>query len=110
MFAGRFTLEAIDSLCLAEDIPSANPLDMLSSLVDKSLVIKEDVKSRARYRLHETMREYARLRLREAGEEEVAELRCTEYYVSRCLASAAGARYRLSGLLPMGGPGGDNTP
>src|SRR6202140_1155264 len=41
VFAGRFTLEAIDSLCLAEDIPSANPLDMLSSLVDKSLVIKE---------------------------------------------------------------------
>jgi predicted ATPase/DNA-binding CsgD family transcriptional regulator len=95
MFAGRFTLEAIESICLSEDISAANPLDMLSSLVDKSLVIKEDVKTRARYRLHETMREYARLRLREAGEEEVAELRCTEYYVSRCLASAAEARYRL---------------
>jgi DNA-binding CsgD family transcriptional regulator len=68
---------------------------LLSSLVDKSLVIKEDVKSRARYRLHETMREYARLRLREAGEEEVAELRCTEYYVARCGALAAEARFRL---------------
>jgi hypothetical protein len=41
------------------------------------------------------MREYARLRLREAGEEEVAELRCTAYYVSSCGASAAEARYQL---------------
>ncbi len=95
VFAGRFTLEAIDSICLAEDSAPANPLDMLSSLVDKSLVIKEDVKRRARYRLHETMREYARVRLREAGEEDVAELRCTEYYVARCGALAAEARYRL---------------
>jgi predicted ATPase/DNA-binding CsgD family transcriptional regulator len=95
VFAGKFTLEAIDSLCPAEDSAPANPLDMLSSLVDKSLVIKEDVKSRARYRLHETMRDYARVRLREAGEEEVAELRCTAYYVARCGALAAEARYRL---------------
>ena len=95
VFAGRFTLEAIESLCLAEDIPSANPLDMLSSLVDKSLVIKEDVKSRARYRLHETMREYAGVQLREAREREVVEGRFADYYVSRCLASGAEARYRL---------------
>src|SRR5205807_8469331 len=95
VFAGKFTLEAIESICLFGDISAANPLDMLSSLVDKSLVIKEDVKTRARYRLHETMREYARLRLREAGEEDVAELRCTEYYVSRCRALDAQARYRL---------------
>src|SRR4030088_3438461 len=50
VFAGRFTLEAIASVCLFEDMALANPLDTLSSLVDKSLVIKEDVKSRARYR------------------------------------------------------------
>src|SRR5438128_5084265 len=95
VFAGKFTLEAIESICLSGDISAANPLDMLSSLVDKSLVIKEDVKTRARYRLHETMREYARVRLRQAGEEDAAELRCTEYYVSRARALDAQARYRL---------------
>jgi DNA-binding CsgD family transcriptional regulator len=95
VFAGRFTLEAIGSVCSSEDVPPANGLDVLSSLVDKSLVIKEDVESGARYRLHETMRDYARLRLRAAGEEERVELRCTEYYLSRCRDSAAPARYRL---------------
>src|SRR5207302_1900509 len=95
VFAGKFTLEAIESICLSGAISAATPLDMLSSLVDKSLVMKDDVKGRARYRLHETMREYARVRLREAGEEDVAELRCTEYYVSRARALDAQARYRL---------------
>jgi DNA-binding CsgD family transcriptional regulator len=47
------------------------------------------------YRLHETMREYAGLKLREAGEEEVVELRCADYYLSRCQRSAAPARYGL---------------
>ena len=42
----------------------------LSALVDKSLVTKEDVRGVACYRLHETMREYARLKLRDAAEEE----------------------------------------
>ena len=50
------------------DVPPARALDLLSSLVDKSLVIKEDAGGAACYRLHETMREYARLKLREAGE------------------------------------------
>src|SRR5207247_1392682 len=35
--------------------------------------------------LHETMREYAGLQLREAGEEDAVELRCARYYGSRCL-------------------------
>src|SRR5207245_3748928 len=55
VFAGRFSLEAIESVCCSEDVPAANALDILSSLLDKSLVIKEDVASGACYRLHETM-------------------------------------------------------
>ncbi|CAA9286241.1 MAG: Adenylyl cyclase class-3/4/guanylyl cyclase / Disease resistance domain-containing protein / Tetratricopeptide repeat-containing protein / Transcriptional regulator, LuxR family [uncultured Chloroflexi bacterium] len=95
VFAGRFTLEAIESVCSSEDGPPQHALDVLSSLVDKSLVVKEDVASGARYRLHETMREYARVRLRAAGEEGRIELRCTEYYVSTCRDAATPARYRL---------------
>jgi predicted ATPase len=38
-------------------MPAARVLDVLSSLVDKSLVVKEDPKDVACYRLHETMRE-----------------------------------------------------
>ena len=87
-FAGRFTLEDVESVCTSEDVPVAQALDVLSSLVDKSLVTKEDVKGLACYRLHETMREFAALKLRESGEEEAVELRCARYYRSRCRRSA----------------------
>ena len=97
--AGRFSLDAIESVCCSEDVLAATGLNILSSLLDKSLVVKEDVASGARYRLHETMREYTRLRLREAGEEEDFELRCTEHYVARCRQAALEARYHIPAWL-----------
>jgi predicted ATPase/DNA-binding CsgD family transcriptional regulator len=95
VFAGRFTIEDVAFVRTADDVPAANALDLLSSLVDKSLVMKEDANGLACYRLHETMREYARLKLRQAAEEDAIEERCAEYYWSKCLQSAPGARYRL---------------
>ena len=73
---------------------------MLSSLVDKSLVVKEDIKALACYRLHETMREFAALKLADAGEEEAVGLRCAGYYQSACQRSALEGRYRLVEWLP----------
>src|SRR5207245_3910114 len=67
----------------------------MTSLDDKSIVTKEDVRSLACYRLHETMREYATLKLRAAHEERVLEERCLEYYRLTCLQYADQARYRL---------------
>jgi predicted ATPase/DNA-binding CsgD family transcriptional regulator len=95
VFAGRFTIEAVESVCTAGVVPPEHALDMLSSLVDKSLVHKEDVATLACYRLHETMREYAGLKLRAAGEREAIELRCADHYRERCRRSGAEARYRL---------------
>jgi len=95
VFAGRFTLEDVEAVCTADEVPALQALDLLSSLVDKSLVMKEDAKGVACYRLHETMREYAALKLREAGEEEAAELAYVDYYVSRCQGSVAQSRYEL---------------
>jgi predicted ATPase/DNA-binding CsgD family transcriptional regulator len=94
-FAGRFTLEDVESVCVSVDLPATQALGLVSSLVDKSLVMKEDVKGLACYRLHETMREFAALKLAEAGEEEAVGLRCAEYYRSRCARSAMENRYRL---------------
>jgi predicted ATPase/DNA-binding CsgD family transcriptional regulator len=99
VFAGRFTLEDVESVCTSDEVPAAHALDLLSSLVDKSLVMREDARSIACYRMHETMREYAALKLREAGEEDAVELRCADYYVSRCQRSAAESRYRLPDWL-----------
>jgi predicted ATPase len=61
-FTGRFTLEDIELICLSGDAQAADALDVLSILVDRSLVIKEDAGGQACYRLHETMREYAHLK------------------------------------------------
>ena len=99
VFAGRFSLDDVEPVCTSHDVLAAQSLDLLSSLVDKSLVIKEDVRGVACYRLHETMREFARLKLREAGEEEMVEDRANEYYRGRCQQSVGQSRYRLDEWL-----------
>jgi len=99
VFAGRFTLDDVEAVCTSDDVPVEEALDRLSSLVDKSLVMKEDVQGAACYRLHETMREYSVLKLREAGEEIVVGERCTDYYWSRCQQAVGEARYRLPDWL-----------
>src|SRR2546426_2922904 len=100
VFAARFSLEDVESVCTSNEVPVSGALDVLSALVDKSLVIKEDVRGLACYRLHETMREYAQIKLREAEEEDLLEERCLEYYRTLCLRSADQARYRLLEWLP----------
>ena len=94
-FAGRFTLQDAESVCTAPGMPAGQVLDLIASLVDKSLVVKEDAGGLACYRLHETMREFAGLKLAEAGEKDAVDERCTEYYRSRCLLAAREGRYRL---------------
>ncbi len=95
VFAGRFTLDDVAAVCITDGEPPAQALNLVSSLVDKSLVIKEEAKSIACYRLHETMREYAILKLREAGEHVAVGLRCADYYVSECRRRTVDASSRL---------------
>jgi predicted ATPase/DNA-binding CsgD family transcriptional regulator len=95
LFAGRFALDDVHGVCASEELPVAGVLDLLASLVDKSLVAKEEVGAAACYRLHETIREYASLELQEAGEGEVLTERWLEHYRTACLRLADGARYRL---------------
>jgi len=99
VFAGRFTLEDVESVCTSNEVLPAAALDILSALVDKSLVTKEDVRGLACYRLHETMREYATLKLRDAHEEDRLVEGSLEHYRTTCLRSADQARYRLVAWL-----------
>src|SRR6266700_1096561 len=55
VFAGRFTLDDAEGVCTSPDVPPAQVLDVLASLVGKSLVAKEEARELACYRLHETM-------------------------------------------------------
>ncbi len=95
LFAGRFTLDDVDGVCSSDERPVDRVLDLLASLVDKSLVSKEDVGNAACYRLHETIREYATQKLQEADEEGVVTDRWLDHYRTTCLRLADGARYRL---------------
>jgi predicted ATPase/DNA-binding CsgD family transcriptional regulator len=95
LFAGRFTLDDVGGVCSSGERPVDGVLDLLASLVDKSMVSKEDVGDTACYRLHETIREYATLKLHEAEEEEVLTERWLQHYRTTCLRLADGARYRL---------------
>src|SRR2546421_5097473 len=108
VFAARFTLQDVESVGPSDDLPAAEVLDTMTSLVDKSLVTKQDVSSQASYRLHETMREYAALKLRDADEETVLEERCLVYYRATCLQSVDQARYRLVDRVAGAEPENDN--
>jgi predicted ATPase/DNA-binding NarL/FixJ family response regulator len=94
IFAGRFTLEDAEGVCTFDDVPKAEALDALTSLIDKSLVAREDVERAGCFRLHETMREYALLKVHEAHEDDLLEERFVEYYRSRCLRTADDAWQR----------------
>ena len=67
VFAGGCTYDAIESVCVQLDV-----LNLLTQLVNKSLVAVEDEHSEPRYRLLETVRQYARDKLVELGEAEQA--------------------------------------
>jgi predicted ATPase/class 3 adenylate cyclase len=67
IFIGSFSLESATAVCVSDDMQDFEVLDGLISLVDKSLVVTEAAESETRYRLLESMREYARERLVERG-------------------------------------------
>src|SRR5207244_11066247 len=90
------------------EVPASEVLDIVSSLLDKSLVIKDEVGGIACYRLHETMREYAALQTNEADEEDLLADRYIDYYRTTCLSAAAGARFRLADWLPWAEVDPDN--
>lgn len=83
VFAGGFTLEAAVGVCAAGSIREGEVLDLLASLVDKSLVVFEELQDGvARYRLLETVRRYALERLEENGEAGMLEERHAEHYLA----------------------------
>jgi predicted ATPase/class 3 adenylate cyclase/DNA-binding CsgD family transcriptional regulator len=68
VFSGGFSLDAARTVCAADPIGPTDVLASLARLVDKSLVVMEERDGEARYRLLETIRQYATDRLEDAGE------------------------------------------
>ncbi|MGH2898874.1 MAG: ATP-binding protein, partial [Solirubrobacteraceae bacterium] len=68
VFGGGFTLEAAEAVCAGGEIAPDDVLDLVSDLVEKSLVEMREAGDTARYRLLETVRQYASEKLEERGE------------------------------------------
>jgi len=82
VFTGWLALSAAEQVCSSDDLEEVVVLDVLSQLVDKSMVLATtDDTSQTRYRLLETMRHFARDELRRADETAVLRHRHTDYYV-----------------------------
>jgi len=91
VFAGGWSLEAVEAVGAGGGIHHDDVLDLLIGLVAKSLVIAE--KDGTRYRLLETVRQYAAERLDESGESEAVRKQHLDFYREM----AEGARPGLGG-------------
>src|SRR5271166_2975866 len=79
VFTG-WSLEMAEQVCSDEHVPAAEVLGLTAALVDKSLVVLDpEVLGEARYRMLDTIREYAAMRLAQAGESAAVRLRLRDY-------------------------------
>jgi predicted ATPase/DNA-binding CsgD family transcriptional regulator len=84
IFDASFSLDAAEGISREEGMTSDRTLDLLASLVDKSLVLAETTgRAEARYRLLETIHEYALEKLKEAGEFKRLRNRHLDFFVVR---------------------------
>src|SRR5215469_5839979 len=75
-----WSLEMAEQVCGGDGVDAADVVDLLTALADKSLIeIEAEAFGEARYRLLETVREYARGWLEQAAETELIERRRREY-------------------------------
>jgi non-specific serine/threonine protein kinase len=68
VFAGGWTLKAVQAVCLGDNIEAEEILDLITNLMDKSLVIMQEQNGETRYQILETIGEYAREKLFDSDE------------------------------------------
>jgi predicted ATPase len=79
VFAGTFDLDAAEAVGGIGDIEAADVSGLLGALVDKSLVVAEPTGPALRYRLLETIRQFAAERLAESGDSAAAAAHCAHF-------------------------------
>jgi predicted ATPase/class 3 adenylate cyclase/DNA-binding CsgD family transcriptional regulator len=98
VFMAGFDLDAAQAVAGTSDVERYQVLDQLGLLVDKSLVIAENTGGRTRYRLLETVRQYALEKLGESGEADDIRARHRDHYsamAARLDAPARGSKEHL---------------
>ena len=83
VFRGPFTLEAAEHVCTGADVTAAEVFDLVTSLVDKSLVMLADTRTELRYRMLVTIGDFAKEQLLEAGELDGLEQAHTDFVVAQ---------------------------
>ena len=83
VFLGGFDLEAAQAVGAGTAVEHHQVMDHLTQLVDKSLVVAEDASGAMRYRLLETMRQYALEKLGESDEADAVRDRHRDHYIDR---------------------------
>jgi predicted ATPase/DNA-binding CsgD family transcriptional regulator len=80
VFAGGFDLAAGQAVTTGDGMDHHQVLDQLALLVDKSMVAAEESHGATRYRLLETVRQFAAEKLSESGDADAVRVRHRDYY------------------------------
>ena len=92
-FAGGFTLEATESVGGSGGVEEKQVMELLTTLVEKSLVVAEESWERgARYRLLEPVRQYASEKLGQGGEEDDIRRRHARFFLALAEEAEPGLR------------------
>ncbi len=89
VFAGTFGLKSAEAVCASDGLQAQDILPLLSRLVEESLVVAEPTSGGARYRLLDTVRQYAQDRLIESNEARPTYRRHAAYFLALAETSAA---------------------
>jgi len=92
VFVGGFDLAAAEAVCGADPVDPIDVLDLIGSMVEKSLVMAQEKDEGTRYRMLETIREYALEKLVGRGEETEVATRHCDFYFSFAKAGRDGLR------------------
>ena len=99
VFVGGFDLPAVETICAGPPLDAAEILDLLAGLVDKSMVIADRGAGGTRYRLLETLRQFAAARLADAGGLDQLRVRHLRHYldVAEEAKRLCASRHQLAG-------------
>jgi predicted ATPase/class 3 adenylate cyclase/DNA-binding CsgD family transcriptional regulator len=100
VFMGGFDLDAAHAVGAETDVEHFQLIDLLGLLVDKSLVVAEEVDGAMRYRLLETVRQYGLEKLTESVEAEAVRTRHRDHYTAAAVTLVAQSRGDGTPLVP----------
>jgi len=92
VFAGGFTLAAAEGVCAGSGVGRSDVVDLLTDLVDASMVTAGPTTGETRYSLLETLRQYGLLRLDDDGDVETFRLAHARYFAAQVNRADRGLR------------------